>query len=79
MAAGTTKTVKVKLKRASFRKLQRKGSRRANAVLTGTDSAGSPFAAKQAVRLLKARKRNEGGRAAAGVAGESGKFYCLLS
>ena len=55
MAAGTTKTVFVKLKRASFRKLQRQGSRRANAVLSGTDSSGSPLAAKQAVRLLKAR------------------------
>jgi hypothetical protein len=57
MAAGDTQTVRVKLKRASFRKLQRKGSRRANAVLSGTDSSGSPLAAKQAVKLLRTKKK----------------------
>jgi hypothetical protein len=56
-AAGTAKTVTVKLKRSSFRKLQRAGSRRANAVVSGTDGSRSKLAAKQAVRLLKAKKK----------------------
>jgi hypothetical protein len=57
IAAGQTRTVRVKLKRSSFRILKRRGARKANVVLTGTDSAGLALHGKQRVTLLRPKKK----------------------
>jgi hypothetical protein len=57
IAAGQTRTVRVKLKRTSFRILKRRGARKANVVLTGTDSAGLALHGKQRVKLLRPKQQ----------------------
>jgi murein tripeptide amidase MpaA len=59
MAAGKTKTVKVKLRKSAFKALKRKGSQRLTVKVTGKDTSGAAFTARKKVRVLepKARKK----------------------
>ncbi len=52
MAAGQTRTVKVKLKKSAFKALKRAGTRKVTLAISGTDASAARFAAKQTVRLL---------------------------
>ena len=52
IAAGRTKTVKIKLKKSAFRVLKRKGKQKLTLKVTGTDSAAAAFTARKTVKVL---------------------------
>ena len=57
IAAGTTKTVAIKLKKSAFKALKRKGSQKLTLKVTGKDSASAAFAASKTVRVLAPKKK----------------------
>ena len=59
IAAGKAKTVKVKLRKPAFKALKRKGSQRLTIKVTGKDSAGTAFTARQKVRVLAPKKKKQ--------------------
>ena len=82
IAAGQTKTVKIKLKKSAFKALKRKGKQKLTLKVTGTDSAAAAFTARKTVKCSRRRRKGDESDAlteAAGVAVESGKSYCPLS
>jgi murein tripeptide amidase MpaA len=57
IAAGKTKTVTVKLKRAAFKQLKRKRSLKVTLRVSGKDGAGQKYASSKRVKLLAPRRR----------------------
>ena len=59
IAAGQTKTVKIKLKKSAFKVLKRKGKQKLTLKVTGTDSAAAAFTARKTVKVLAPKKKGK--------------------
>jgi hypothetical protein len=59
IAAGQTKTVKIKLKKSAFKALKRKGKQKLTLKVTGTDSAAAAFTVRRTVKVLAPKKKDK--------------------